>query len=210
MSLSDKTIQKLQQIGFFILKGEETFIEVMREAIAEIGGKEWQKGDLPRLFRELEEAITVPLCTDPNGPRLSRDTFRHYMSAARKCLLFNVPFRMGWRISCDDLPKVAKIVQADSSSRAKDQKVIDAVRTVRAEKRNVTKAVGSFVRLPLPVPGEEWTPKLFSALRQVLESTEAKALTKKNAELRELTKLVKKRKRASEEKQTVEWAKEGF
>jgi len=208
MSLSDKTIQKLQQIGFSILKGEETFIEVMREAIAEIGGKEWQKGDLPRLFRELEEAIKLPLCADPNGPRLSRDTFRHYMSAARKCLLFNVPFRMGWRISCDDLPKVAKIVQADSSARNKDEKVIDAVRTIRAEKRKVTKAVGSFVRLPLPMPGEEWTPKLFSALRQVLESTEAKVLTKKNPELQQLAKLVKKRKRPG--KQAVEWVKEGF
>jgi hypothetical protein len=210
MSLSETTIQKLQQIGFSIRKGEETFIEVTREAIAEIGGKEWQKGDLPRFFRELEEAITVPLCADPNGPRLSRDTFRHYMSAARKCLLFNVPFRMGWRISRDDLPKVAKIVQADSSARNKDEKVIDAIRTIRAEKRKVTKPVGQFVRLPLPVAGEEWTPRLFDTLRQVLESAEAKALTKKNPDLRRLAKLVTKGKRAGEEREAVEWAKNGF
>ena len=208
MRLSDKTVQKLQQIGFSILKGEETFIEVMREAIVEIGGKEWQKGDLPRLFRELEEAITVSLCADQNGPRLSRDTFRKYMSAARKCLLFNVPFKMGWKISCNDLPKVVQIVQADTSARNPDDKVIDAVRTIRAEKRKVTKPVGQFVRLPLPVVGEEWTPKLFATLRQVLESKEAKALTKKNPELQHLTKLVTKRKRALEE--AVNWSEEGF
>jgi hypothetical protein len=117
---------------------------------------------------------------------------------------------MGWRISRDDLPKVANIVQADSSARNEDEKVIEAVRTIRAEKRKVTKAVGSFVRLPLPVAGEEWTPKLFSALRQVLNSSEAKALAKKNPELKQLAKLVTKRRRVGEGKQSVEWAKEGF
>lgn len=191
--LTSKVVKKLKTVGFSIQKAQEAFLAVLREAIEEIGGRHWQKQDLPAMFRQLEDEVVGPLCQDEDGPQLSRDTFKHYMSAARKSLLFDVPFRMAWRLSYDDLPQVKEIVEADKSNRTKEEKVKDAWATVRGKKRQLQRRNVSFVRLPLPTldDGDGWVGELFEAIGTALGSPEAQILLRRSAELRKLAKLCK-------------------
>jgi len=197
--LSSKVVKKLKDVGFSIHKSQKAFLAIVREAVREIGGRHWQKQELPSLFRKLEDEIVGPLCHDENGPQLSRDTFKHYMSAARKSLLFGVPFRMAWRIAYDDLPQVKHIVEADKSRRTREQKVKDALATVRGKKRQLQRRNLSFVRLPLPTleEGGSWVAELFAAIGAALDSSEAQILMRRSAKLRKLAELCNSKKQGA-------------
>lgn len=191
--LTSKIVRKLKAVGFSIQKSQETFLTVLREAIEELGGTKWQKQELPDLFRRLEDEIVGPLCKDEDGPHLSSDTFKYYMSAARKSLLFDVPFRMAGRIKYDDLPRIKATVEGDLTGRTKEEKVKSALVAMREEKRQVKRRQSSFVRVPLPSldEGEGWIDELFGAIGTALDMPEAQSLMSHSKELRKLAKLCK-------------------
>jgi hypothetical protein len=191
--LTSKTVRKLKAVGFSIHKAQEAFLAVLREAIEELGGVKWKKRDLPDLFRRLQEAIVGPLCKDDDGPHLSSDTFKNYMSAAQKSLLFDVPFRMAGRIKYEDLPRIKATVEADLTGRTKEEKVKSALVVMREEKRQLKRRQCSFLRVPLPSldEGEGWIDELFGAIGTALDTPEAQSLMCHSKELRKLAKLCK-------------------
>jgi len=171
--LNEVTISKIKSIGFNIKKSQDKFVEVLKRALKELGGKEWRKGELPPLFRQLEREVVVPLCLDADGPMLSRDTFRHYMAAARKSLLFGIPFQMANRVSYDDLPMLNELVENDKTDRCATDKVKDAIRLIKQKKRNAAILAEASVRritLPTADDGQHWVKRFVSTLSEVLEA----------------------------------------
>ena len=133
--LSSRVTKKLYQSGFAITKATDRFIAVLREALVELGGQEWQKSDLPVLFRQLTKEVVGPLCNDPEGPRLGKDIFARYMNAAKKSLLFGIPFRLAVYLSIADLAVVKAKVDADTRPVSTEEKVTDAIASLHKERR---------------------------------------------------------------------------
>jgi len=198
--LTTKTLDKIKAAGFSIQKLQDRFIAVMREAIEQLGGKNWTKSDLPTLFRNLEKEIAKPLCQDKDGPQLSSDSFKHYMSAAKKSLLFGIPFRASWRIAYGDIPQVKSWVESDHTDRPVEQKVGAAVKRLRENKRAMVKAKEiAFTKLPMPGTDGEWGGQFLAIVRDTLNLPEAE---------RHLTPTLKEIRRLVSE--DVEWSSEGF
>ena len=145
----------------------------MRTAIEEVGGKEWKKTDLPQLFRQLEKEISIPLCRDQDGPQLSHDTFKKYMSAAKKALLFGIPFSMAYNPTYEEIPKVKALVDVDKSNRPAMDKFRDALRAVRNERRHVTVDTQiRAIRLPTADTEDDFLQSLAGILGEASQSVD--------------------------------------
>ena len=191
--LKSSILKKAKSVGFSIKKVQEAFVAVCREALEDLGGPEWEsKSDLRHLFRQLEQELKRPLCVDADGPMLSNDSFKKYMSAARKSLLFKVPFTMSYQVSYEDLPKVKAAVEADSRAVDEEQKVKEAIKALRIEKRELQKKNIQFVKIELPDEEnpERWAEDLFTQLSELLEREEVKKQMPANPALYDLAAVV--------------------
>ena len=64
------------------------------------------------------------------------ETFRYYIGAARKCLVFGVPFHFAVRVAIEDLARVKEIMDAKKTDATPEVKLREAVRQLREEKAN--------------------------------------------------------------------------
>lgn len=197
--LTQSTIKKMKSVGFSVKKAQEAFLAVIKEAVEELGGKNWKKTELPALFRQLEKETVGPLCQEKDGPQLSTDTYKKYMSAAKKSLLFGIPFRMGWMVSYNDIPAVKKLVDTDRTRRPMETKVKEAIKVHRDKQRVVRKSADGFYRVPLPdlKQSDKWVAELLGSIAAALDTPEAQIIMRDNPELRKLAKAVAPAKKKS-------------
>ena len=115
--LSEGLTQRFKNVGSSIQTAHRVFTDLYKEACIEIGGKEWPKSDrLPEMFEAVQRAVKAVLVDDPQGPQLSLNSFNVYCAAARKCLVFDVPWRFGMRVRVKDLAEAKKRVETYEDS----------------------------------------------------------------------------------------------
>tara|TARA_R110002167_G_scaffold77944_8_gene216079 strand:- start:4938 stop:5546 length:609 start_codon:yes stop_codon:yes gene_type:complete len=192
--LNSKTIIRLKRIGKRITEAQDAFIDACEQALEDLAGKEWRKNDLPPLFRQLDKELRAVLCLDEEGPKLSNNTFRVYMTAAKKAILFEIPFRMAYAISYDDIPKVLDMINKDKRKIKREVKVDDAIRELRQQKRRNKESIDAgFLRIPRPTIqcGQEWVDEFLGVISQALSFPQAKTLAIKNQDMKKLVQIVK-------------------
>ena len=104
-----------------------------------MGGSNWRSADFEVLWKTVTKECKAILVGE-GGMR--RETFAYYIGAARKCLVFEVPFQFAVKVAITELRRVKEIKDADKSDAAPEMKLRNAVRQAREEKIKL---------LPMPI-----------------------------------------------------------
>ncbi len=129
--LSPKLKVRLLNLAQSIESDKEKFVSLVKEVAVELGGPHWASGDFIALWKQVTSECRAVLVKE-GGMR--PETFRYYIGAARKCLVFSVPFQFAVRVPIEDLARVKEIKDADKTDAAPEIKLRDAVRHMREEK----------------------------------------------------------------------------
>lgn len=132
--LSQKVSKQWVACGFAIQRGSDKFIEMCRITLKEFD-KEWVKGDIPALFRRLAREVRILLCDCTDGPKLAMSTLNRYMNAARKSILFGIPFKMTQYVPIEKLGTIREIVENDIRDIPNDEKVKSAIKSLQRDRR---------------------------------------------------------------------------
>ena len=175
--ISAKLAGKLRTVGFSIKSNQERFVEIVKQVAIETGGTVWQSGDLKNLWRQVTNECKAILVTDPEGPQFTRAVFGDYMGAARKAIIFGVPFKFARKIAIEDLARVKELLDKDTSNKPLEEKLNAAAQKVKDEKAAWRKPSPSPVYVKLrPATGDdgdEWFLNLFDKLGELLSSPNA-------------------------------------
>ena len=129
--LSPKLTVRLLNLAKSIESDKEKFVSLVKEVAIELGGPSWASGDFISLWKQVTHRVSCGL-GQQRGHAL--ETFRYYIGAARKCLVFSVPFQFAVKVGIEDLARVKEIKDADKTDAAPEVKLRDAVRQLREEK----------------------------------------------------------------------------
>ena len=175
--ISAKLAGKLRAVGFSIKSNQERFVDTVKQVAIEIGGTTWQGGDLKTLWGQVTKECKEILVNDSDGPQFSKAAFGEYMGAARKAIIFGVPFRFARKIAIEDLGRVKELIDKDTSDKSQEEKLNAAARTVKDEKAAWKKLSPSpaYVKLRPATgdDGEEYFLDLFDKLGELLNNPNA-------------------------------------
>lgn len=129
--LSAKLRSRLLAVARSIESDKTKFVAIIKEVLIELGGPNWNSADFVALWKNVKKECCAVLVTE-GGMRA--DTFHYYLAAARKCLVFSVPFQFAVHVSIRDLARVKEIMEADKTDAAAEIKLRNAARQVRDEK----------------------------------------------------------------------------
>jgi hypothetical protein len=175
--ISAKVAGKLRTVGFSIKSNQERFVEIVKLVAVEIGGPTWQGSDLKTLWGQVTKECKEVLVNDPEGPQFSKSAFGEYMGAARKAIIFGVPFKFARKIAIEDLARVKELIDKDASDKSPEEKLNAAAKIVKDEKAAWRRLAPSPAYIKLrPATGddgEEWFLDLFDKLRELLNTPDA-------------------------------------
>ncbi len=175
--ISAKLIGRLRSVGLSIKSNQERFVEIVKLVAIEIGGPTWQGGDLKTLWGQVTKECKEVLVNDPEGPQFSKAAFGEYMGAARKAIIFGVPFKFARKIAIEDLGRVKELIDKDASEKTLEEKLNAAAKFVKDEKAAWKKLAPhpAYVKLRPATgeDGEEYFFDLFDKLGELLTNPNA-------------------------------------
>ena len=193
--ISTKLAGKLRTVGFSIKSNQERFVEIVKQVAIEIGGSTWQSGDLKTLWGQVTKECKEVLVNDPEGPQVTKAAFGDYMGAARKAIIFGVPFKFARRIAIEDLARVKELFDKDMSNRPLEEKLNTAAKTVKDEKAAWRKLSPSPAYIKLrPATGddgEEYFFDLFDKVAELLNNPNALEIAQRSGLRSQIRKLKK-------------------
>lgn len=178
---TETTREKFRKGTGVIKSSQEQFIDAYLSGCKDVAGNDFLKGaDLERTFKLVQEEAKV-ICVDEEGA--SPNTFYNYCQAARKCLVFNVPWSFARRFKINELATAKKLAESfkDGTPEERMMRAFSQIKDdyrIQKQKEKVQNGMSNTIQkiqtgLPMPENGESkeiYAAKVFQSVKNHLES----------------------------------------